>query len=282
MEIKKMFFPIGAGGELRERIHGALLVSKYFNTHLDIMACQFDPQTAQNIKMTLRGRMQNEFLNSAQEELKIEQEEYLKIFNEECKKLGIEICDAKKSSNSAKMINAVGFRSKLVEKYSKYCDLVIAAVPQNGKITGTFESAVLKSGKSCIVIPRVMKEFKADKILLCLTGSASSARALTNSLFLLKKAKKVHCIMTTHMLESSCEETKQRVKEYLALHDIDVSFEIFETSGKIPGQVLIEASQKDNYDLIVAGMEAEKGLKEAFLIGTSKYFLANTKIPVFM
>ena len=36
MELKKLFFPIGAGEELRERIRGALLVNKFFGTHLSI------------------------------------------------------------------------------------------------------------------------------------------------------------------------------------------------------------------------------------------------------
>ncbi len=30
MQLKKIFFPIGGGEELAERIHGALLVNKFF------------------------------------------------------------------------------------------------------------------------------------------------------------------------------------------------------------------------------------------------------------
>jgi len=43
---RKMFFPIGGGAELEERIHGALLVSKYFNSHLEMLVAEHDIKNA--------------------------------------------------------------------------------------------------------------------------------------------------------------------------------------------------------------------------------------------
>ncbi|MBO7370609.1 MAG: universal stress protein [Campylobacter sp.] len=284
MELKKLFFPIGGGEELRERIRGALLVNKFFGTHLTIMAAQLDPKTIYNVRMTLKGSvLLEEFLKSANEELEAERENLNKIFTEECERAGLEINEDPSFPNSAKLKCLIGTRSELVEKHSKYCDLVIASVPPTGVITGTFESAVVKSGKSCIVIPRVMDKFKADKILLSLSGTAASARALTNSIFLLKKAKIVHCIIAKHYLADSEEETVGRIRRYLSIHGIEnVEFECLNTEGKVPGQTLVEHSSKGEYDLIVAGMHTDNGIKEMFLGGASKYFLKNTKIPVFM
>lgn len=283
MEFKKLFFPIGGGEELRERIHGALLVNKWFGGHMSMMACYLDPQTVYNVRMTLRGGVLfDEFLRTAKEELEAEKQRHFEIFKDECEKVQITLSQDQHIPNSAHLHNVMGLRSENVEKYSKYCDLVVAAVPPTGKITGTFEASVIKSGKSCIVIPRVMKEFKADKILLSLTGSTASARALTNSLFLLKQAKEVHCITARHYLEDNEEETVGRIKNYLDIHNIHPTFECLDTAGKIPGQVLIKHAHDGNFDLIVAGMKADNGLKEVFLGGTSKYFLKNTNIPVFM
>ena len=284
MELKKLFFPIGGGEELRERIRGALLVNKFFGTHLTIMAAQLDPRTIYNVRMTLKGGvLMDEFLKSANDELERERENLNQIFKEECESVGLDINDEVGIPNSARLKCLTGVRSELVEKHSRYCDLVIASVPPTGSITGTFEAAVVKSGKSCIVIPRVMNKFKADKILLSLSGTAASARALTNSIFLLKKAKVVHCVIARHYLADSEEETMGRIRNYLSLHGIEnVEFECLDTEGKVPGQMLVEHSSKGEYDLIVAGMHADNGIKEIFLGGASKYFLKNTKIPVFM
>ena len=195
MQLKKIFFPIGGGEELAERIHGALLVNKFFGAHINIMACQLDPKMIYNVRMTLKGGvLMEEFLKSAGDEMQAEREEIRAIFDAECAKLGLDQSDDDHVPNSAALRPMVGIRSELVEKYSKYCDLVLVSVPPTGSITGTFEAAVTKSGKPCIVIPRKLQEFRADKILVSLTGTAASARALDNSLELLQCAKSVTVI----------------------------------------------------------------------------------------
>ena len=153
MQLKKIFFPIGGGEELAERIHGALLVNKFFGTHINIMACQLDPKMIYNVRMTLKGGvLMEEFLKSAGDEMRAEREEIKAIFDAECAKLGLDQNDDDHVPNSAALRHMVGIRSELVEKYSKYCDLVLVSVPPTGSITGTFEAAVTKSGKPCIVI----------------------------------------------------------------------------------------------------------------------------------
>ncbi len=55
MQYKKIFFPIGAGDDVKERIKGALLVARHFNSHIEILACQLDPSVVYKIKITRRG-----------------------------------------------------------------------------------------------------------------------------------------------------------------------------------------------------------------------------------
>lgn len=283
LQVKKLFFPIGGGEELEERIHAALLVNKFFGTHMSIMSCQLDPETVYNVRMTLRGGiMLNEFLESAKEELETEQKHITHIVKDECAKLGIEYNEDQHTPNSAFVRNMLGTRSELVEKHSKYTDAVVAAVPPNGVITGTFEAAVVKSGKPAIVIPRKMKEFKLDKILVSLTGSTSSSRALSNALPAIMNAKEVHCITAEHYLQEDIAETKGRILNYLDLHGIKADLELLRTEGKIPGQVLLEKAKEFGADAIVAGIDTDSGLREIFLGGGSKYFLANTNIPILL
>lgn len=283
IEMKKLFFPIGGGEELRERIHGALLVNKFFGTHMSIMSCQLDPETVYNVRMTLRGGiMLNEFLDNAKEELEREQKNITSIVKEECEKLGIEYNENQQVPNSAYLRNMLGTRSELVEKHSKYTDAVVAAVPPNGVITGTFEASVVKSGKPAIVIPRKLKEFKMDRVLISLTGSTSSSRALSNALPAIQNAKEVYCITAEHYLQEDIAETKGRILNYFELHGIKADLEVLKTEGKIPGQVLLESAQNFNADIIVAGIDTDSGIREIFLGGGSRYFLANTKIPIIM
>ncbi|MBF0917942.1 MAG: universal stress protein, partial [Campylobacter sp.] len=155
MKYKKLLFPIGAGDDIEPRIYGALKVAQWFKAHMEILTCQLDPSVVYNMKMTLRGGVLfEEFLKSAKSELAVEHEENEKLFNKICAELGIKVSDEViEDVCTANFTIHNGKRSAIVEQESKFCDLVVAAVPLDGKITGTFESAVLKSGKNAIVIP---------------------------------------------------------------------------------------------------------------------------------
>ena len=283
MKYKKLLFPIGAGDDIEPRIYGALKVAQWFKAHMEILTCQLDPSVGYNMKMTLRGGVLfEEFLKSAKSELAVEHEENEKLFNKICADLGIKVSDEIiEDVCTANFTIHNGKRSAIVEQESKFCDLVVAAVPLDGKITGTFESAVLKSGKNAIVIPRKMREFKADNILVSWTGTTQSSRALTGSIDLLNKAKKVQCITSKASLGDNAELNLKKLEEYFKIHGISATFEVIATT-MIPGEALLKAAIDRNADLIVASRYGENGLMEMVLGGTSRFFLEHTNIPVYL
>lgn len=281
--VKKVLFPIGAGDDVAPRIYGALLVAKWFKTHMDILTCQLDPSIVYNLKMTLRGGVLfDEFLKSAKAELGEEHRKNEEIFAAAARDVGVKVSDMPVSGEaSAKFIVRDGKRSAIVEQESKFYDMVVAAVPVDGKITGTFEAAVMKSGKNVVVIPRTMRSFDPTDILVSWTGTTQSSRALTGSLPLLKQAKRVHCITSRVSLGDDAEANLKGLEEYFKIHDISATFEVIDTAS-IPGMALLKAARDGKFNLIVAGRHGENGLREMFLGGTSKFFLEHTDIPVFM
>ncbi|MFL1706852.1 universal stress protein [Campylobacter sp. MOP7] len=282
MQYKKLLFPIGAGDDVKERIYGALLVAKHFDTHIEILASQLDPSAVYNMKMTLRGGvLYEEFLKAAKAELGVEHEQNEALFKKICAELGVEISDTPTGKASAKFVTKSGKRSVVVEHESKFCDMVVAAAPLDGRVTGTFEAAVLKSGKTAIAIPRKLMKFGTDNILVSWNGSTQNSRALSSSIELLKKAKKVHCITCKAHPDESAEESLKKLEEYLKIHDINATFEIVKTTS-VPGEALLRSAKEGNFDLIVAGRYGENGFREIFLGGTTRYFLKHTQIPVFM
>ena len=99
----------------------------------------------------------------------------------------------------------------------------------------------------------------------------------------MQRAKSITVITANHYLQDDLAETKRRISDYLALHDVKIDvFEALNAEGKIPGQVLLEYADAGDFDLIVAGLHSDSGIKEIFLGGASKYFLQKTKIPVLM
>ena len=172
-----------------------------------------------------------------------------------------------------------GLRSRLVENESKYCDLVVAAAPPSGVTTATFETAILKSGKSVLMIPRIMRHFNLDSIIIGWNNSPEASRAMTSSIEILKKAQRVHIVSSKEYIED--DDSLEKLVSYLKKHDINASFEIVNTT-RTPGQALLNAALDGNFDLIVAGAYGHKGLKELMFGGATRYLLENSTIPIYM
>ena len=280
MNYKKMFFPIGGGEELEERIYGALLVAKYFETNLEVLKC--DLKSNLNIYKTLS--IPEDLLNKIDQVVSSKYQEensnFKIIFENLARKLDIEISEEvleNKASTYLKTRN--GYRSEIIEQESKFCDLVVAAAPPLGVTTSTFETAVLKSGKSVIMIPRVMKTFSTKSVIIGWNNSTEASRALTSSIEILKEAQRVHIVSSVEYM--SDPRTIKNLISYLSSHNIDTTFEIVKTT-RIPGQALLNAALDGNFDLIVAGAYGHKGLKEMMFGGATRYLLEKSTLPVFM
>ncbi len=280
MTYKKLFFPIGGGEELRERIHGALIIGKYFNAHLEIFKAQAKPSQIMHIDESLPDTILRELNAIAQHNQEKDLHKHEIIFEEELNKVGnINSKKAIKDKPSASIITGDGYRSKLIEQESKYCDLVIVSSPHNGRLTATFETTVIKSGKPALMFPREMTSFSTNNILIAWNNSPEASRALTEAIPLMKEAKKVQIITSKEY--SPTEKNIKKLQEYLEIHDISTTYEIVKTT-KTPGEALLKYAQKGNYDLIIAGAFGQKGLRELMLGGTTKYILENSNIPIFM
>jgi len=275
-----MFFPIGGGSELRERIHGALLIGKYFQAHLEILKAEAKPSQIMKIDQGLSPAILKELNAMVKDRLKDDLTQNETFLKEEAKKLDITLSNRRiKGLPTAEIITDSGYRSKIIEQESKYCDVVVVASPPKGKMTATFEAAITKSGKPALMFPRKMKTFSAKKIVIGWNNSTEVARAVSLAIPLMQKADQVHIITSKEYTKDIKNITK--LQAFLACHDIETTYEIVKTT-LIPGEALVKNAKKGKFDLIIAGAFGHKGFKELMFGGTTKYLLKNTHIPVFM
>ena len=275
---KKMLFPVGGGEELESRIYGALLVSKYFNTHLEIQIAEPEVRAGVPGGMVLPNEIIEKLELEQLKNIKNTMSSHRAIFSDCCEKLSIvdtEVPALGQATASLKM--HIGVRSTMVAQQSKFCDMVIAAAPQKGVATATFEAAVLESGKPVVIIPRAMKEFKTDKVIIGWNNSPEAARAISAAIPVMKNAKQVHIVSTKAYTTESLSRIRD-LRAYLALHEIETTFELIKTTF-VPGEAMLKAAKEGEFNLIVAGAYCKKGLKEMMLGGSSRYMLEHTTIP---
>ncbi len=276
---KKLFFPIGGGGKLKQRIYGALLVAKKLNTHIEILVSNLDAKSILPEESTFPQDLIKKMNEVSQEKIKEDINLHVKIFTEICKELKVEISEQKiKNKTTANLKSRIGYRSKIVAQKSKFCDLVITATPPKGEHTSTFSSAVLKSGKPVLIIPRKLKKFSYNKILIAWNNSLETSRAITLALPFLSKAKQVKIITTKEYMQDNIY-TAQNLSDYLNFHDINAQIQTIKPTT-LKGQIMLEFAKDNNFNMIIAGSNST--LSEKILGGTTKYLLNNTHIPIFV
>ncbi len=280
MIYKKLFFPIGGGGEQEERLYAALLIAKTFNTKLEILKCGLKSNLTMYKSLSIPKDILSKIDEVVDNKYEDETSEITQLFEKLADELDINISQESSKENAFAYLKIrEGLRSSLIEQESKFCDLVIAAAPPSGVTTATFETAVLKSGKPVLMFPRIMRKFSFDSIIIGWNNSTEASRAVTSSIEILKQAQRVHIVSSPEYVQDS--EMIQDLIDYLKDHNIDASYEIIKTT-RIPGQALLNAALDGNFDLIVAGAYGHKGLKELMFGGATRYLLENSSLPVFM
>jgi len=280
MQYKKLFFPIGGGDELKQRINGALIVAKYFNAHLEILKSNAKPSKIMSFDKSLSESLLKDLNALARKQMDDEAHIHDVIFKKISDNLDIKVSKKPiKGKTTAYIKTKDGYRSKLIEKYSKYCDLVIISSPTNGRMTATFEATVSKSGKPALMIPRKMKSFKIDKVLIGWNNSIEVSRAVSLSIDILKQAKEVHIITSKEYAKD--KKDMEKLKEYLMCHNIKATSQMVKTT-RTPGEALLREAKDKNSDLIIAGALGHKGFRELMFGGATQYILEHSDIPVFM
>lgn len=277
--IKKLFLPLGGGEELKERIQGALLISKYLNAHLEILRAENTYIRSEKIDFFAPDYLVKEMEKMTD---KLEQEvtqKYKEVFEEVCNDLGVAITDdiSTETKTTASLLIDKGQRGELVAQYSKLCDMVIAVRPPQNIPTATFKAAVLHSGKPVMMIPRVLTSFDPSKVIILWNASTEASRAIDGAMPFLINAKEV--MIVTRKNTEAIKPTVAQLQKYLAIHGIDAKYEIV-IPTKTPGEALLKKAIDGKYGLIVAGAYGQNRLMESVFGGFTTYMLEHTTVPL--
>ncbi|MDD3323749.1 MAG: universal stress protein [Sulfurospirillaceae bacterium] len=276
---KKFFLPLGGGEELEERIRGALLISKFLEAHLEVLRVESTPQRVISSDVFAPKHLVEQMAKITHDMEMQTSQRYKEVFEKICSQMNVKVtsdvvCDG---SASASLLVEQGVRGEVVAQYSKLCDMVIAVCPPENVPTATFEAAVLYSGKPVIMIPRVLKQFNPERIIVFWNASTEASRAIDGALEFLKRAKDVMIVTRddTKNLRPSVEE----LKSYLEIHNIKAQCSVVRPT-KIVGEALLNKAVEGNYGLIVAGAYGVNRIKEKMFGGLTTYMLKHTQIPV--
>ncbi|MET0085541.1 MAG: universal stress protein [Sedimenticola sp.] len=280
---KILLMPLGMGGEVEERLHGALSVAKKLGAHLRILYTSVSPQSVIPSELAFMSQKAVEGLHDAFEQhVGVEEQRLKALFHQACEALSIPVVDeVTEEGPSASWLEERGLRSGLVAQFGKVVDMTILARPSSGRPTASFEAAVLETGRPLLLIPRTLEQFSLDMVMVAWNCSAESSRSLMLSLPLLQMAKQVIIVS-----KGSCAERNpgpQAICDYLAAHQVTASAKVLPRGKQVyKGETLLACAREHNADLVVMGAYSKKRFQESVFGGVTQYMLAHADMPLFL
>jgi nucleotide-binding universal stress UspA family protein len=145
------------------------------------------------------------------------------------------------------------------------------------------EAALFESGRPVIVVPYIHKgPLKLDRVVVAWDGSHTAARAISDALPILRRAKMVEVLIVAGGRTKSDEVPGADLGQHLARHGLKVDVKrIVSTDVDVPNTILSHVADTST-DFLVMGGYGHSRLREFVLGGATRGILSSMTVPVLM
>lgn len=161
----------------------------------------------------------------------------------------------------------------------------ISIVPQaatdESELPDFVQAALFGSGHPVLAVPYIHKARASfARILVCWDGSRPAARALSDALPLLRRAKAVDVI--TAGSDEEAAAVQQGLEAYLAQHGVKVRLQSLNASGIDIGNAILSFAADAGTTLLVMGGYGHSRTREWILGGVTRTILDTMTVPVLL
>jgi nucleotide-binding universal stress UspA family protein len=165
-------------------------------------------------------------------------------------------------------------------------DLAVVRQPEPGRddfADETIEAALFDSGRPVLVVPYIQKEnFSADRAIFCWDGSRQAARALADSLPILRRSTTVHVLTITTDRLSERDAVGADIAKHLARHNLKVELVRIPAADIDVSSAILSYVADTSATLMVMGGYGHSRLREFVLGGATRGMLKAMTAPTLM
>ena len=170
-----------------------------------------------------------------------------------------------------------------VGSYGRVFDAIVLARPgdewQSPSMI-TLESALFESGRPVLIAPPSSPKSLATNILVAWNCSTEQARTMADAMPLLRQAGRITiCTVEGATVAGPSGEQMARA---LKMNGIACETMTIKPGKRAAGEVLLAKADELGCDLIIKGAYTQSRLRQMIFGGTTRYVLANAKLPVLM
>ena len=165
--------------------------------------------------------------------------------------------------------------------YARLRDLTIVPVPESYD-QWYAEQVIFGSGRPTLVLPESPRPrpFELGTIAVAWDFGRAAARAVSDALPLLEKAKKVRIVTVINEKRLDSKHSVEELAKNLSRHGIDVVLDKVDAEGRGIGEVLEAYTASHRIDVLVMGAYGHSRWREFVLGGATKSLLSKPPLPI--
>jgi nucleotide-binding universal stress UspA family protein len=169
----------------------------------------------------------------------------------------------------------------LLVDHARIRDLTIVPVPESYD-QWYAESIIFGSGRPTLVLPEKPRgrAFQLGTVAVAWDFGRAAARAVSDAMPLLEKAKKVRIVTVVNEKKLDSRHSAEALAKNLARHGIDVIVDKVDADGRPIGEVLEAYTASHQVDVLVMGAYGNSRWREFILGGATKSLLSNPPLPI--
>jgi nucleotide-binding universal stress UspA family protein len=171
----------------------------------------------------------------------------------------------------------------LLVDYARLRDLTIVPVPDSYD-QWYAEAVIFGSGRPTLVLPETPRSrpFELGTVVVAWDFSRAAARAISDALPLLERAKRVRVVTVTNEKNIDTKHFAEELAKNLARHGIDVLLDKVDANGRPIGQILESYALSHQADVLVMGAYGHARWREFILGGATKSLLSKPPLPILL
>ncbi len=170
-----------------------------------------------------------------------------------------------------------------VGSYGRVFDAIVLARPgdewQSPSMI-TLETALFESGRPVLIAPPSSPRSLGTNVLVAWNCSTEQARSMADAMPLLRMAERI-TICTVEGATVAGPSGEQMARS-LRMNGIASETITLKASKRPAGEVILAKADELGCDLIIKGAYTQSRLRQMIFGGTTRYVLANAKLPVLM
>ena len=171
----------------------------------------------------------------------------------------------------------------MLVEYARLRDLTILPMPPSSD-QWYAEAIIFGSGRPTLILPETprARPFELGTVVVAWDFSRAAARAVSDALPLLERARKVRVVTVGNEKTFDTKHSAEELAKHLARHRIDVVLDKIDAAGRPIGEVLEAYVLSQKADVLVMGAYGQARWREFLLGGATKSLLSKPPLPILL